>query len=203
AAHPEWAPGPDPPGDRRRADDVREEHAHRPQLVLGFDGRRSLSLSRPGSAGRRHHFDPRCADLDRVTGREKRRARDSLPVHPRSIQRSEVLDLEPFRHHAEDGVGTRDFGIVDDHPCVIPSPDGEAPGDVDPTADLGAVENRYDRRILHYPSTLPSRWCQNLHQPYRPGWSVSPSRAMPRKSVCVSLPDLLWVATMTASLPSK
>ena len=189
--------------ERRRADDVGEEHADRTQLVLGFDGRLSRPWDRSVSVTGREHLDPSRADLDRVAGDEERRRCDPLAVHPGSVQRSEVLDLEPIRRHSEDGVCPRHLGVVENQADVVAAPHCQSLRDLDAAPALGAVEHGYERGVGHYPSTLPRRWCQNLHQPNRPGWSLPPSRAIPRKSVWVGCPSLRCVHTMTASVPSK
>ena len=167
---------------------------------LASTGRLSRPWDRSVSVTGREHLDPSRADPDRVAGDEERRRCDALAVHPGSVQRSEVLDLEPIRRHIEDGVrprhleGRREPGRR--RRRALPS--------IAPRCGCGARPRRRRARLRsvasrRYPSTLPRRWCQNLHQPNRPGWSLPPSRAIPRKSVWVGCPSLRCVHTMTAS----
>ncbi len=103
----------------------------------------------------------------------------------------------------EDGVRPRHLGVVENQADVVAASHCQSLRDLDAAPALGAVEHGYERGVRHYPSTLPRRWCQNLHQPNKPGWSLPPSRAIPRKSVWVGCPSLRCVHTMTASVPSK
>ena len=96
-------------GERRGTHDVGEQRAHWSQLVLSCDGGRRRSLQRRGCAvgwpdGNRQHLDAGRPDLDHIPGREGHRAGDAFAVHPGSVERSEVLDLEPLAGRSENRV---------------------------------------------------------------------------------------------------
>ena len=102
----------------------------------------------------REHLDPSRADLDGVAGGEQRRRCDALAVHPGSVQRSEVLDLEPIRRHAEDGVRPGDLRVVENKADVVAAPHGQSLRDLDAAPALGAVENGYERGVRALPEDL-------------------------------------------------
>ena len=116
---------------------------------------------------------------------------------------AKVLDLEPVRRRIEEGVSTRDLRIVDEQPRVVAPSERESCGNSDLPPSFHAVQNREESVFGHQDRILPMRWCQNLHQPYRPGWSLPPSRAIPSRSVWVGWPNFRCVQTITASLPAK
>ena len=156
--------------ERRRADDVREQDADGPQLVLGFDGRRRRTRHRGKSAAaHREHLDPRRADLHDVSGRKDRGTADALAVHPRPVERPEIANLQSAIGGHEGGMSTRDLRIIQQQARVVVTPDGELPRNADTPPVLRAVQNREERRLLHHARILPMRWCQKRHQPYRPG----------------------------------
>jgi len=164
--------------ERRGAHDVGEQRADGSQFVFGCDGGGRGSLKRRLRAGRRpdgdrEHLDASRADLDHIPGREGHRAGDAFAVHPGSVERSEVLDLESLAGRSENRVCSRDLRVFDHQAGVVAASDRKLTRDRNTSPTLRAVEDRHKRRVpgwvAHYAMTLPIRWCQNLHQAYRPG----------------------------------
>ncbi len=64
-----------------------------------------------------------------VAGCKERRAADAFAVHPRSVQRTKVLNLEPVGSRTENSVRPGDLGIVEGQAGVFTAADGRTARD--------------------------------------------------------------------------